>query len=537
MGCRIVHTSHPSSKDPDAEFRFSFSVAEFILFHALSADQKKCFIAFKALVKYRIYRSEIITKNEIDLNTYHLKTIFLWTCETIPADQWKTTNGWARCLLYMIDQLYSCLKSRKLPGYFIPESNLVDSIELPKAFFSEIRKLRRNPITSAATFLDSTRCFRHLHFKISDHIQDLCGFDSIEESILRKQLIFLQRMTIEMDSTRYVTLWKKEAVLRIFAIWCLQNSHEIHLAPWQCLTREMTLFDVVNLDILHNGFHVPNNVLLEYVDREWSAEVVCKLASCYSMKVQKREDRKHTVKYLFHRKSALLIHWAIKYKHPTSESIITSVSILIRCEVYKMAANVLIEFYPNSPFKAMSFYCKELYADIVSHTLRKGIQEMSDIQLLGDRNISMVMSIPSLVLFSLCVCFKYCFGGTIREQLRESMLVCLDDLGNYDVCNWQIDYLLMLETIDDSEKWKSLHYKIYNKFVSSKLIMIEQESEARKDAFERLIVSDNLPNICFSLMATKILCSCNMHTMKSFKLFSEHSGISDEFSSPSRKYV
>ena len=113
-------------------------------------DKKKCFIAFKALVKYRIYRSEIITKNKIDLSTYHLKTIFLWTCETIPADQWQTTTGWARCLLYMMDQLYACLKSRTLTGYFIPECNLMDSIELPQALFSEIRKLRRNPITSGA---------------------------------------------------------------------------------------------------------------------------------------------------------------------------------------------------------------------------------------------------------------------------------------------------------------------------------------------------------------------------------------------------
>ena len=265
-GCRIVYKSHPRSIDPDAEFRFSFSVAELILFATLSVDQKKCFIAFKALVKYTIYRLEIITKSEIDLSTYHLKTIFLWTCETIPADQWQTTTGWARCLLYMIDQLYVCLKSRTLPGYFIPECNLMDSIE-PQTNFCEIRKLRKNPITSAATFLDSTRCFWYLHFEISDLMQMFCRFDLFGEIILRKQLILLQKMTIVMDSIRGVMLWRKEALLRIFATWCHQHSHEIHLAPWQCLTREMTLFDVVYLDILH-GFDVPNNVLLEYLDKE-----------------------------------------------------------------------------------------------------------------------------------------------------------------------------------------------------------------------------------------------------------------------------
>ena len=279
-------------------------------------DQKKCFIAFKALVKYEIYRLENITKNEITLNTYHLKTIFLWTCETIPVDQWQTARGWARCLLYMIDQLYACLKSRTLPGYFIPECNLMDSIELPQIILKEIRKLRRNPMTSASTFLDSTRCFRHSHCKISDHIQAFCRLDLTKENILKSQLIFLQKMTIGMDSTRGVAFWKKEAVLRIFAKWCHQNSHEIHLAPWQCLVREMTLFDVVYLDILH-GFDVPNNVLLEYVDREWSAEVVCKLAIRYSMKTLKREDRKNKVEYSLHFKTLLMIRQAINYKHPT----------------------------------------------------------------------------------------------------------------------------------------------------------------------------------------------------------------------------
>ena len=50
------------------------------------------------------------------------------------------------------------------------ECNLMDSIELPQILFSEtllseIRKLRRNPISSAAIFLDSTRCFRHSHLQ------------------------------------------------------------------------------------------------------------------------------------------------------------------------------------------------------------------------------------------------------------------------------------------------------------------------------------------------------------------------------------
>ena len=406
-GCRIVHKPHPKNyTDPDAEFRFSFSEAELILFNALSEDQKKCFIAFKALVKYRIYRSEIITKSEIDLTTYHLKTIFLWTCETIPADQWQTTTGWARCLLYMIDQLYACLKSRTLPGYFIEECNLMDSIELPQKIVSEIKKLRRNPITSAATFLDSTRCFHHSHFKLSDHIQELCRFNHIKEIVLKRHLIFLQKMSIEMDSTRGVKLWRKEAVLRIFATWCHQNSHEIHLAPWQCLASEMTLFDVVHLDIWH-GFDVPNHVLLEYIDREWSAEIVCKLAVCYSMKALTREDRYNKFEYSLHFKTLLMIHRAVNNKHPTSESIIISVSILMRYKEYKMAAKVLELAIIDCLFDRTFIRCKELFAEIFSHKMTNEMQEMSDIKHADGKNVDMVMLVSNLICFSLSVCYKY----------------------------------------------------------------------------------------------------------------------------------
>ena len=49
-GCRIVHKPHPSSRDPDAEFRFSFSVAEVTLFDALSVDQKNVSLHSKLLI-------------------------------------------------------------------------------------------------------------------------------------------------------------------------------------------------------------------------------------------------------------------------------------------------------------------------------------------------------------------------------------------------------------------------------------------------------------------------------------------------------
>ena len=53
-GCRVVHAAHPTCGDKEPEYRFSFSSAEIVLFDSLSLEQKHCFVAFKALIKYTI---------------------------------------------------------------------------------------------------------------------------------------------------------------------------------------------------------------------------------------------------------------------------------------------------------------------------------------------------------------------------------------------------------------------------------------------------------------------------------------------------
>ena len=151
-GCRIVNKPHELSEDKEIEFRFSFSEAELILFGTLTCDQRKCFVAFKALIKFCICKLEQKTRENINLSTYCLKTIFLRTCETIPVDQWHTTNGWSKCLLYMTDTLYACVKAKNIPGYFIPECNLLDNLKQFGPLLVEIESLRSHPISHAAIF-------------------------------------------------------------------------------------------------------------------------------------------------------------------------------------------------------------------------------------------------------------------------------------------------------------------------------------------------------------------------------------------------
>ena len=520
-GCRIVHKAHPSSRDPDAEFRFSFSEAELILFNTLSVDQKKCLIAFKSLVKYGVCTSEIITKKDIDLSSYHLKTIFLWSCETIPADQWHTTNAWARCLLYMIDQLYAFLKSKTLPGYFIPECNLMDSIEPSQTLFQEIIRLRSNPILYIARFLDSTRFLRHSYFKMSEYSQDFREIHLTEEIALQRQLVFLQTILIKVDSNRRVVFWKKEAVLRIFAKWCQQNSHEIHLTPWQCLTKEMTLFDVVHLDIVH-GFEVPNNVLLEYVDLEWSVEVVCKLACCYSMETLKREDPKNKIEHSFHLKALLMIHHAMNHKYPSSETIITCASILMRCKEYEMAAQVLESAFSECLHETRFIRCRELYVDLFSHKMKNEILEMFD-RLSARGNCDEMLQID--IIFIRFLIFL-CYTHTGDEEKREFEMTLMSDFsvsclysGTGDSFLHFASFLLMLEVFENSEKWKNLHYQIYERFVSIKIKLLGLTSNCLKD----VMISISPGKSPYSL------CSCNSRMMLKLITFFNFSQIYSGF--------
>ena len=93
MGCSVVPKPHPlSHRTSPIKFRFSFSNAETILFQEMSDEQRNCFKAFKALVKLatgEIGDCQRHEEMENEVSTYHLKTIFLWACETIDTNEWK----------------------------------------------------------------------------------------------------------------------------------------------------------------------------------------------------------------------------------------------------------------------------------------------------------------------------------------------------------------------------------------------------------------------------------------------------------------
>ena len=520
MGCRIVHKPHPLTKatETNTEFRYSFSMAETVLFETLSLDQKKCFIAFKCLIKRAINKSETITKERTQMNTYHMKTLFLWTCEKTPHDEWKTETGWAKCLLYMIDRLCVCLKSQKLPSYFIPENNLFVTMGSTKPLVSELERLRKNPITYAAIFIDSTRNFHRSYFSISDEALILCDTDQTLKRLLKQQLVFLQKMVMRTEMRRTVSFWKKEAVLRIFAKWCDINSCKLNFTPWQCLTKEMSLFDVVYLDIVHE-FRVPVNVLLEYVKNEWSVELIGKLAICYSNNTLIFWKNCGLTGYSFHIKTRQIVQFALQYRYVSADFIFSYITFLMNCREFDMASlvltSVMVEI-ENCP--STVFFMQDCSFSDSFHNQKTGneIQEISDI-LESIKTQHFYLDLPFAGRFLLISCYRY----TDDEKNLHNLLEIINPVIKY-MSSWKdsieitrdsLDfpyaiYLAMLEVLENSTVWENCYCMVYQMFVSMKISLIHKKFEELQNECSQLD-SRGVPKLY-----ENSFCSCNDHMSK-----------------------
>ena len=108
-GCHIVCAAHDLSGNGTTEFRFSCSLADFILSSTLPLDVKRGYVAFKALVKNVIKLMETECKWCVGkklLKSYHLRNVLFWLCESVSPTIWTTSrNGWSRCFLLLIDPL------------------------------------------------------------------------------------------------------------------------------------------------------------------------------------------------------------------------------------------------------------------------------------------------------------------------------------------------------------------------------------------------------------------------------------------------
>ncbi|XP_048741504.2 uncharacterized protein LOC125655301 isoform X1 [Ostrea edulis] len=142
-GCTIIPKPHPKSSKPDVEWKFNFSLAEYLLFSSLTESQQNGFFVFKVLIDNMLFHLHK------PLKTKHLKAIFLNSCEEMPIDAWET--NFSGCVLYTLGSLLFCLRARFLPHYFNPDNNLIDTFtEMDiDAIYVHIESIRLFPTTCA----------------------------------------------------------------------------------------------------------------------------------------------------------------------------------------------------------------------------------------------------------------------------------------------------------------------------------------------------------------------------------------------------
>ena len=433
MGCSVVPKPHLLSQKPDIEFRFSFSNAELILFKEMIPEQRNCFIAFKALVKHATEEFNYHGDGMQTLSTYHLKTIFLWACETIEAKHWKTTRGWATCLLFLFDQLINCLENKSLRSYFITESNLLDGIEMLKSYQGKIEQVRMHPLECAAEFLDSMKCFDWIrdraYFKsttlellfqcavlasniINDH-------DTHQRLIYEKERHFLHKLSqISDDKSHSGSMFQKKtcSFLASFANWCKEHPNK-NLSMFD----EMTLFDAICLENIH-GVSIQYDSMVEIVVRRLTKESCSGEASNFQENKSEANEsgvalRSRTLLILFSMNAGNL-----KTAKDELENVISN---------NNLNANKIY-------FDITSVVFETGYLWLFGSGTRNSIQEWENVFNIQEANVSAEV----FFRFLLSICYKELFDSQ-RMEFQLEKIITISENNSPSVMNFE--YLLLGE--------------------------------------------------------------------------------------------
>lgn len=131
-GCHVVPKSHPNTQT-NLDWRISFSFAEKLLIGDLNEAQRLAYRIFKC-----IWRQFLKHPHKPGVQSYHLKTILLWSCERIPKTEW-TEETLSERIHDLLKSLAYCLLNHALPNYFVSECNLFDHIDEDVLFKSLVR--------------------------------------------------------------------------------------------------------------------------------------------------------------------------------------------------------------------------------------------------------------------------------------------------------------------------------------------------------------------------------------------------------------
>lgn len=123
-GCDVVAVAHPDFQDDPLQWRFSFSRAEVVLLNSWTPVQQVVYHMLRCFAK-----RELIwdggKRNEKAFCNYHVKTLVLWACESRPKEWWDSFCAVILCSV-LLGELRQRLIDRKLPNYFLSQSNILN---------------------------------------------------------------------------------------------------------------------------------------------------------------------------------------------------------------------------------------------------------------------------------------------------------------------------------------------------------------------------------------------------------------------------
>ncbi|CAG2246366.1 unnamed protein product [Mytilus edulis] len=124
-GCLLTHKT--SMLVYPLQWKITFALAEQQLTTRFSFHQKFLFILLK-LVKKKYLDMGVMENGDarVGLTSYHLKTIYLWACETRDPQQFAEYPGMA--FLAFLSSLRKCIENFVCPHYFIPTLNVMEGI-------------------------------------------------------------------------------------------------------------------------------------------------------------------------------------------------------------------------------------------------------------------------------------------------------------------------------------------------------------------------------------------------------------------------
>ena len=123
-GCHMVPKTSPGG-DETVEWRWSFSLAEYIIASKRSPAQRYCYFLFKSLF-YKYLKFEMDNKH---LTSYIVKTVMLWECERHPPEWW-IMDTIATNIIVLLEALKTAIDETYLPHYFIDKLNILQ--DFPK---------------------------------------------------------------------------------------------------------------------------------------------------------------------------------------------------------------------------------------------------------------------------------------------------------------------------------------------------------------------------------------------------------------------